>query len=86
MYKSLVTLDTSVGLAILRESTMLRGFVIATSASRGLIVAGTAGLAALLTGLVRVNLAMGKLASANTTIRLAILAETVVLYIAIVSD
>lgn len=87
-HKSLIALDTSIGVAILLKSTMLGRLIIAasTSTSRSVIAPGSARLAAQLTSLVRVDLAMGKLASADTTVRLAVLAETVVLCMAYVSD
>ena len=61
---------------------MLGGLVVAaiaagSSETAAASVAG--GLAALLTSLMRVDLAVGELASANTLVGLAVLAETVVL-------
>lgn len=81
IYKSLIALDPSIRVTILLESTMLGRLVVSASACRRFITSKTARLAALLTSLLRIDLAMSKLASADTTIRLAVLAETVVLCI-----
>lgn len=60
---------------------MLSGLVVAAVVAGALKTSAAAarGLSALLTGLVRVDLSMGELAGADTAVRLAILAETVVL-------
>lgn len=61
---------------------MLSGLVVAAVTAGGSETAAASiarGLAALLAGLVRVDLAVGELASADTLVRLAVLAETVVL-------
>ena len=60
---------------------MLSGLVVAAVAARSSETTASIarGLAALLTGLVGVDLAVGELAGADTLVRLAVLAETVVL-------
>ena len=80
--RNLVALDTSIRLSILAKTIVLSGLVVAAIAA-GSSETATASiarsLAALLTSLVRVDLAMGELAGANALVGLAVLAETVVL-------
>ena len=77
-YSILVVLHSSIRLAVLLKSTMLRRLVLVTAAGAAAATAIT-GLATLTSGLMRVDLAVGKLASSDTTVGLAILAEAVVL-------
>jgi len=78
----LVALDTSIRLSILAKTIVLSGLVVAAIAagsSETTAASIARSLAALLTSLVRVDLAVGQLAGANTLVGLAVLAETVVL-------
>lgn len=82
MITCLVSLDTTVRLAILPQAVILRGLVVAAIVPGAATVTtrAAAGLAALMASLVRVNLALGELASADTLVGLPVLAETVMLW------
>lgn len=60
---------------------MLGGLVVTTTAARCVVRAETASarVASLLAGLVRINLAMGKLSSVDALVGLTVLAKTAVL-------
>lgn len=77
---ALVTLDTLVRAAILLQATVLSGLVVTTAAvGASKALAGAGSLSALLASLVGVDLAVSELAGADTTVRLTVLAEAVVL-------
>lgn len=77
---ALVTLNTLVRAAILLQATVLSGLVVSTAAvGASKALAGAGSLSALLAGLVGVDLAVGELAGADTTVRLTVLAEAVML-------
>lgn len=77
---ALVTLDTLVRAAVLLQATVLSGLVVTTAAvTTSKALSGAGGLSALLAGFVGVDLAVSELAGADTTVRLTVLAEAVVL-------
>jgi hypothetical protein len=76
----LVALNTTIRVSVLLQTSVLSGLVVAAAAAAVVGAAsGAAGAATRLAGLVGVDLAVGKLAGANTLVGLAILAETVML-------
>jgi hypothetical protein len=80
--RCLVSLDTAIRLSILPESTVLGRLVvlaITTAAGTKATLSRAGGLAAFSASLVGVDLSVGELAGADTLVRLAVLAETVVL-------
>lgn len=83
MINFLIALHATVRLTVLPQAIMLRWLVITAVAcgrSGGIRGTSTGSLATLLASLVRVDLAVSKLASTDTAIGLAILTETAVLY------